>query len=86
MFVWPKHVSREYFHTRMLLFYLDEEAFDKEVMSWLGVKHSPCKSGMHYILPVELLKKTHKEERVGPISCPESQKPEAPTQSESEEE
>jgi hypothetical protein len=50
-FVWPRHVSKEDFHSRMLPFYLDEEAFDKEVMSWPGVKHNPHKSGMHYILP-----------------------------------
>jgi hypothetical protein len=60
-FVWPRHVSKEYFHTRMLPFYLDEEAFDKEVMSWPGVKHNPRKSGMHYILPMELLKKKDKD-------------------------
>jgi hypothetical protein len=32
-FVWPRHVSREDFHTRMLPFYLDEEAFDREFKS-----------------------------------------------------
>jgi len=47
--VWSRHASREHFHTRLLPFYLYEEAFDKEVMSWLGVKCSPRKSGMHYI-------------------------------------
>jgi hypothetical protein len=41
----------------MLSFYLDEEAFDKEVISWPGVKRKPHKSGMHYLLPLELLKK-----------------------------
>jgi hypothetical protein len=46
-FIWPRHASKEHFHTRMLPFYLDEEAYDKEVMSWIGVKHNPCKSGMH---------------------------------------
>jgi hypothetical protein len=50
-FVWPRHVKTEYFHSWMFSFYLDEEAFDKEVMSWPGVKHNPCKSGMHYLLP-----------------------------------
>jgi len=49
----------------MLLFFLDEEAFEKEVMSWLCVKHNPCKSRMHYILPIELLKKKGKEAGVG---------------------
>jgi hypothetical protein len=57
MFVWLRHVKPEDFHTRLLPFYLDEEAFDKEVMSWPGVKHNPRKSGMHYLLPPELLKK-----------------------------
>jgi hypothetical protein len=33
-FVWPRHSMLEYFNTHMLPFYLDEEAFDKEVMSW----------------------------------------------------
>jgi hypothetical protein len=56
-FVWPRHAKREDFNTLMLPFYLDEEAFDKEVMSWPGVKHNPHKSGMHYLLPTELLKK-----------------------------
>jgi hypothetical protein len=60
MFVWPRHVSREDFHSRMLSFYLDEEAFDKEVMSWLGMKRNPRKSGMHYILPAKMLKKKGK--------------------------
>jgi hypothetical protein len=77
MFVWPRHVNREDFHSRMLSFYLDEEAFDKEVMSWPGVKRNPCKSGMHYILPVELLKKKGKEAGVGPSSGSEPQKKEA---------
>jgi hypothetical protein len=55
-------VKPEDFHTRLLPFYLkplylDEEAFDKEVMSWPGVKRNPRKSGMHYLLPPDLLKK-----------------------------
>jgi hypothetical protein len=49
----------------MLPFYLDEEAFDKEVMSWLGVKRNPCKSGMHYLLLAELLKKKGYKAGVG---------------------
>jgi hypothetical protein len=65
MFVWLRHANRESFHFRMLPFYLDEEAFDKEVMLWPGVKHNPCKSGMHYIFCVELLKKKGKEAGVG---------------------
>jgi hypothetical protein len=32
-FVWPRHANREYFHSWMLPFYLDEEAFNKEVTS-----------------------------------------------------
>jgi hypothetical protein len=38
-------------------FYLDEEAFNKEVMSWPRFKHNPHKLGMNYFLPAELLKK-----------------------------
>jgi hypothetical protein len=63
---WPRHASREHFHTQMLPFYLDEEAFDKEFMSWTGVR----KSGMHYIFPMELLKKKDKEAREGPSLGP----------------
>jgi hypothetical protein len=70
----------------MLPFYLDEEAFDKEVMSWPGVKRNLRKSGMHYVFPVELLKKKGQEEGVGLSSGPEVQKKEAPTQMDSEEE
>jgi hypothetical protein len=33
-FVWPRNIKNEYFHSRMLSFYLDEEAFEKEVISW----------------------------------------------------
>jgi hypothetical protein len=49
-FVWPRHVRPEDFHSRLLPFYLDEEAFDKEVMSWNGVKCNPHKSW--YALPL----------------------------------
>jgi hypothetical protein len=85
-FVWPRHAKREDFHSRMLSFYLDEEAFDKEVMSWPGVKCNPCKSGMHYLLPVEILKKKGQEAGVGPSSGPEEKKKEAPMHTDSEEE
>jgi hypothetical protein len=60
-FVWPRYANREDFHSCMLPFYLDEEAFDKEVMSWPGVKRNPHKSGMHYVLPV----RATEEERSG---------------------
>jgi hypothetical protein len=70
----------------MLPFYLDEEAFDKEVMSWPGVKHGQRKSGMHYIFPAELLKKKDNEPGEGPSSGPEQKKPDAPVQTDSEEE
>jgi len=70
----------------MFPFYLDEEAFDKKVMSWLGVKRGPRKSGMHYILPVELLKKKDNEAREGPSSSPEQKNPYALVQTDSEEE
>jgi hypothetical protein len=59
-FLWPRHVSKEYFNLKMLSLYLDEEAFDKEVMSWPRVKCNPRKSGMHYIIPDALLKKKDK--------------------------
>jgi hypothetical protein len=58
----------------MLSFYLDKEAFDKEVMSWPGVKRNQQNSGMHYIFPVKILKKKGKEVGVGPSSGPEPQK------------
>jgi hypothetical protein len=44
----------------MLSFYLDEEAFNKAVMLWMGVKHNPCKLGRHYIFPVDMMKKKGK--------------------------
>jgi hypothetical protein len=70
----------------MLPFYLDEEAFDKEVMSWPGVKHGQRKSGMHYILPLELLKKKDNEPGEGLSLGPEQKKPDALAQTDSEEE
>jgi hypothetical protein len=41
----------------LIPFYLDEEEFDKEVLSWTSVKRNPYKFGMHYLFPAELLKK-----------------------------
>jgi len=76
----------ENFHTRMLSFYLDEEAFEREFMSWIGIKCNPCKLGMHYTLPVELLKKKYKEAGEGPSSSPEPKKPNALVYLDSEEE
>jgi hypothetical protein len=70
----------------MLSFYLDDEAFDKEVMSWLGIKRGSRKTGMHYILPAEMIKKKDKEAGEGPSSGLEPKKPDAPIQSNSEEE
>jgi hypothetical protein len=70
MFVWLRYANREDFHSRILLFYLDEEAFDKEVMSWPRVKHNLRKSGMHYVFLAELLKKKGQEVGVGPSSGP----------------
>jgi hypothetical protein len=85
-FVWPRHAESEDFHTRSLPFYLDEEAFDKEVMSWPGVKRNPHKSSMHYLLPPELLKKKGQEEGVGPSSSLETKKLKVQMPIESEEE
>jgi hypothetical protein len=70
----------------MLSFYLDKEAFNKEVMSWSGVKHNLCKSGMHYILPRDILKKKYKEVGAGLSSGLEPQKPESLELSDSKEE
>jgi hypothetical protein len=56
-FVWLRYANREEFHLCMLLFYLDEEALDKEVMSWPRVKHNPHNLGMHYVFPAEMLNK-----------------------------
>jgi hypothetical protein len=64
----------------MLSFYLDEEAFDREFMSWPGVKCNPHKLGMHYILPTEMLKKKDKDAVAEPRSGPEPQNPDAPAQ------
>jgi hypothetical protein len=83
-FVWPRHVNREHFHTRMLPLYLEEEAFHKEFMSCLGVKCCPRNSGMHYILSVDLLKKKDKEVGEGLSSGPEPKKPDALVQSDTE--
>ena len=58
----------------MLPFYLDEESFDKEVMSWPRVKHGLRKAKMHYIFLAELLKKKYKEEGEGPSSGLEKKK------------
>jgi hypothetical protein len=77
-FVWLRYANKEEFHLRMLPFYLDEEAFDKEVMSWHGFKCNPRKSGMHYVLLIELLKKKGQEVGVGPSSGPEVYKKETP--------
>jgi hypothetical protein len=55
---------------RSLPFYLDEKSFDNEVLSWVGVKCNPHKSGMHYLLPPEILKKKGQEEGVGTSSTP----------------
>jgi hypothetical protein len=85
-FVWSRHVNREDFHSRMLSFYLDKEAFDKDLMLWSGVKHNSHKSGMHYIMSIELLKKKGKEAGVGPSLGSEPLKKESPTQSDSKEE
>jgi hypothetical protein len=78
-FVWPRHANREDFYLRMFSFYLDEEAFNKEVMSWPRVKRNQCKLGMHYIFPAELLKKKGNEVGVGSSSGLEAQKKEATT-------
>jgi hypothetical protein len=56
-----RHTKLEDFHLRLLPFYLDEETFDKEFMSWTEVKRNPCKFGMDYLLPAELLKKKGQE-------------------------
>jgi hypothetical protein len=86
IFICPRHAKREYFNTWMLPFYLDEEAFNKDVMSWPRVKLNPCKSGIHYLLSMELLKKKGQEAGVGPSSSPEEYKKEAPVKMDSEEE
>jgi hypothetical protein len=85
-FVWLRHAESEDFHTRLLPFYLDEESFDKEVMSWPGVKHNPHKSGMHYLLPPKIRKKKGQEEGVGPSSSRATKKPKVQMPMDSEEE
>jgi hypothetical protein len=47
-------------------------------MSWPGVKCNPRKSGMHYLLPPELLKKKGQEEGVGPSSAPSNEEAKGP--------
>jgi hypothetical protein len=66
--VWPRYANGEEFYLCMLPLYLDEEAFYKEVMSWPGVNHNLRKLGMHYVLPVEMLKKRGHKTGVGLIS------------------
>jgi hypothetical protein len=85
-FVWPIYANREDFHSCILSFYLDVEAFDKEIMSCHGVKRKPHKSGMNYVLPMDLLKKRGQEEGVGSSSSMKVQKKESPTQMDSDEE
>jgi hypothetical protein len=85
-FVWPRYENKEEFHSHMLPFYLDEDAFNKEVMLWLGVKRNPHKLGMHYVLPTDMLKKRGQEEGVGSSSGLEVQKKESLKQMESNEE
>jgi hypothetical protein len=48
---WSRHTKPKDFHLRFLPFYVDEEIFDKEVMSWTDVKRNPHKYGMHYLFP-----------------------------------
>jgi len=78
MFVWPRYSNKDEFHSWMLLFYLDEEEFNKEVMSWPGVKRNPRKSGMHYAFPIGLLKNKGQEVGVGLSSFTMTQKKEYP--------
>jgi hypothetical protein len=59
--VWLRHANLEEFHSRLLLFYLNEEEFDKEFMSRTGIKCNPCKSGMHYLFPIDIMKKKGQE-------------------------
>jgi hypothetical protein len=62
MFVWLRHANREDFHSRMLSFHLDEEAFDKEVTSWTRFKCNPRNLRMDYVFPVDFLKNKGKKE------------------------
>jgi hypothetical protein len=70
----------------LLPFYLDQETFDKEVMSWNGCKCNPHKFGMHYLLPTELFKKKGQEEGVGTSSGPAEKKQKFQMSTNSEEE
>jgi hypothetical protein len=58
----------------LLPFYLDEEAFDKEVMLWTSAKNNLRKYGMHYLLPIDILNKKGQEEGVGPSLVPVEKK------------
>jgi hypothetical protein len=69
-FMWLRYANMEDIHSRMLLFYLDEEGFEKEVMSWPRVKHNLWKLGMHSVFHIELLKKKGQEVGVGPSLGP----------------
>jgi hypothetical protein len=53
-------------------------------MSWTGIKCNPHKFGMHYLFPVEILKKKKKEEGVGSISSPVEKKQNVPMTTDSE--
>ena len=55
-------------------------------MSWIGVKHNPRKSNMHYLLPAELRKKKEHEEGVGSSSSPARKKKNVSMLMESEDE
>jgi hypothetical protein len=55
--IWLRNTNPKDFQLRFLPLYLDEETFDKELMSWIGIKHNPCKSRMKYLLPADILKK-----------------------------
>jgi hypothetical protein len=85
--VWTNHTKPEDFHSRFLPFYLDEETFEKEVMSWTCIRCNPRNSGMHYLFPIEILKKNGHEEGVGSSSGPAEKKQNflMPTKSEEEE-
>jgi hypothetical protein len=83
--VWLRHVRPEDFHSRLLPFYLDEESFDKDFMLWIGVKRHPCKSGMNYLLPPEILKKKGLE-GVGPSFSLAMKKPKVQISTDSKEE
>jgi hypothetical protein len=69
----------------MISFYLYEEAFDTEVMSWTRVKCNLHKLGMHYLLLVKILKKRVHEEGIGLSSGLEVHNKEASIRMESDE-